>query len=238
MKKALIVLLVAAALLSSTAFAQDLKIDIQVDVTGTSRTNYSTFEGPVRYIAVDKDHFDGRTGASVKGSTHVFQTYRVDVLGKQVIPDSIRSAVLYGVAGPDTLKADNLTVEKARSGEITVQFAHRGTAYRFVTDRNGKLDVVNGTFQKRAIGTISGGNPQVISRDFSRNGTAATIQWDKVWDSRVSGGGAIEGSDKKTGNIVDDKAARDSMFYWRGALNVTFERNVLKISGGLDAVKR
>ena len=238
MKKAILVLFITAAFLSGVVFAQDLKIETQIDVTGTARTNYSSFEGPIRYMANDKDHYDGRTGASAMGTTHLFQPYRVDVLGKAVIPDAIRSALLYGVNGPDAMKDDNLTVEKARSGEITVQFTHRGTAYRFVTDRSGKLDMVSGMFLKRTIGYISGEGPQVISKDFSRSGMANAINWDKVWDSGIAGGSVVDNSGKKTGNIMDAKADPASMFYWKGVLQVTFERNVLKISGGLDAVKR
>ena len=238
MNRKLLFLVAIIALIGSFAFAQDLKIETQIDVTGTARTNYSSFEGPIRYIANDKDHFDGRTGASVKGTTHLFQPYRVDVLGKAVLPDAIRSTLLYGVNGPDSMKEDNLTVEKARTGEITVQFSHRGTAYRYITDRNGNLDVVNGTFQKRTVGYISGHGPQVISTDFARNGQANTIQWDKVWDPSVRGGSTVDSSGKKTGNLMDAKADPNSMFYWKGVLKVTFERNVLRVSGGLDAVKR
>ena len=52
-------------------------------------------------------------------------------------------------------------------------YAHRGTAYRIfdTTDKTGKLQFPNGSFESRAIGYIVGGGPQVISKDFSADGT-------------------------------------------------------------------
>ncbi len=226
-------------IIGSVAYAQDLKIDFQLDISGTARSNYLTFTGPIRYMAVEKDHFDGGTGASVALSTEKFQPYRYDVLGKNALSDGFRGLLLFGVAGNDQLKQDNVTIDRAGNGTITIQFAHRGTAYKIVTDRSGKINFPDGTFQKRAIGYIVGGGPQVISRDFSRNGTAAGIDWDKVWNAGIAGGKAVDSSsDKKTGNIVNDVADPSSMYYWKGSLDTTFSRNVLTISGGLDAVKR
>lgn len=220
-------------------FGADLTIDYQYDVTGTARTNYFTFTGPIRYMAVEKDHYDGTTGASVHKSTEIFQPYRYDVLGKNALADGLRGLFLFAVAEPAQPKTDNLTVTKERNGVITIQYVHRGTAYKIVTDNRGNLNFPNGTFQKRTIGYITGGDPQVISRDFSRNAEASGVDWDKVWNSGIAGGKIVAaGSDKKTGNIMDDGASPDSMYFWRGTLSVDFNRNVLTISGGLDAVKR
>jgi len=241
MKRNHLVILVAItvlALVGGTVFAQDLKIEYQIDVTGTARSNYLTFAGPIRYMAVEQDHFDGGTGASSKGSTEKFQPYRYDVLGKNALADGFRGLLLFGVAGNSYITGDNVTVSKASNGVITIQYAHRGTAYRLETDRNGRLQFPNGTYQKRSIGYIQGAGPQVISRDFSSNGNADGIDWNKVWSSSVAGGKAIPGSSSTTGNIVNDGASDESMYYWQGALQVTFERNVLKITGGLNAVKR
>jgi hypothetical protein len=239
MKNKIFLFAMILVIIGSVAYAQDLKIDFQLDISGTARSNYLTFTGPIRYMAVEKDHFDGGTGASVALSTEKFQPYRYDVLGKNALSDGFRGLLLFGVAGNDQLKQDNVTIDRASNGTITIQFAHRGTAYKIVTDRSGKINFPDGTFQKRAIGYIVGGGPQVISRDFSRNGTAAGIDWDKVWNAGIAGGKAVDSSsDKKTGNIVNDLADPSSMYYWKGALDTTFSRNVLTISGGLDAVKR
>ena len=41
----------------------------------------------------------------------------------------------------------------------------------------------------------------------------------------------------KTGKILDDNGVAEAMFKWEGSLQVTYEKNVLKIVGGLNAVK-
>ena len=238
MSRKIILTLAILALVAGIAVAQDLKIEYQFDVTGTARTNYFTFTGPIRYMAVDKDHFDGRTGASVHGSTHLFQPYRNDVKGATVMPSGMRGLFLFAVAESEQPKTDNLKVDKASNGVITIQYCHRGTAYKIVTDRNGVISFPNAELYERGIGYIQGGNPQVISRDFSRNGEAGGIDYDKVWNSRVAGGKAIPGSDKTTGSIQKVSADSDSMFYWDGDLQVTFSGNTLRITGGLNAVAR
>ena len=239
MKKTLFVLLIVLALVGGIAFAQDLKIEYQYDITGTSRTNYFSFSGPIRYMAADKDHYDGRTGASVHGSTEKFQPYRYDVKGRTAMPGGLRGLFLFAVAESDTPKIDNLQVDKASSGVITIQYTHRGTAYRITTDRNGVISMPNAKFEERTIGFIQGAGPQVISRDFASNGQASTIDYGKVWSSSVAGGKAVQaGSDRKTSDIKSVSAASDSMFYWSGDLKVTFAGNTLSIIGGLNAIER
>ena len=239
MKKFLLFLIAIFLLSGSIAFAQDLKIDYQVNASKPDKANYFSFTGPIRYMAAEKDTVDARSGASVKKSTEFFQPYRVDVKGKNVIPDGLRGLFLFAVNPKTQIDTDNLNVTKDSSGVITIQYSHRGTAYELKTDRNGVMSFPDGEFRKRAIGYIQGAGPQVISSDFSVNGTASKIDWKKVWNPSVQGGKTVkEGVNKKTGNITTDKAADDSMFYWKGNLKVTFDKNILKIFGGLDAVAR
>jgi len=67
------VLVVALALVSGFAFAQDLKVESVLELAQTAKANYFTFSGPIRYMAADKDHMDAASGASVKKSTELFQ---------------------------------------------------------------------------------------------------------------------------------------------------------------------
>ncbi len=233
------VLFVLMALVAGLVVAQDLTIDYQFNVNRNDIDNHLTFSGPIRYMAVENDQLDATTGASKFESTHYFQPYRVDVLGRAVIPQGFRGLLLFAVASTDQRDTDKLEASEDRNGVITIQYTHRGTAYRMITDSNGRLVFPNGQFQSRKVGYISGGNPQVISRDFSRNGTAGRVDYDKVWDPGVRGGTVIDSSrDDTTGDIVADVAASDSMFYWEGTLQATLNRGVLSISGGLNAVKR
>ena len=68
--KKIALLLSLFLVLGATAFAQDLKIDFQVNVAAADTGNYFTFTGPIRYMAADKDTLDATSGASKAGSTH------------------------------------------------------------------------------------------------------------------------------------------------------------------------
>jgi hypothetical protein len=220
--------------------SEDLKIDFQLNTTAADPTNnYFTFAGNIRYMAAEKDQVDVTTGASTLRSTEVFQAYLYDVEGKTTMSSGLRGLFLFGVNTFSSMEDDNLVANKAADGTITVQFTHRGTAYRIMTDKNGKLSFPNGSFESRAIGYIKGGGPQVISTDFSADGTAATVDYAKVWDSSVAGGKIItEGVANKTGDIAKNVASADSMYYFGGTLDASLAGGILKIAGALTAVPR
>jgi hypothetical protein len=239
MKRTLIAAVVMLALVAGFAVAQDLTVDYRLDVSPNSRGNYFTFTGPIRYMTADKDHFDAGTGASVQLSTQRFQAYLLDVKGKVALSNALRGLFLFAVSGPDQRTMDNFTVNKAADGTITIQYIHRGTAYRIVTDRTGKVTFPNANIQRRVVGYIQGAGPQVLHRDFSADGTAARANWNNVWSTSVAGGKTIAaGVATKTGDILQDVADASSMFYWSGTLQFAFNQNVLTVTGGLNAVKR
>ena len=239
MNRKLLVPAVALALASGLAFAQDLKVESVLDLAPAAKTNYFTFAGPIRYMAADKDHVDAASGASVKKSTELFQPYLLDVKGRNALPSGLRGLFLYSVAPAALRVDDHLTITKAASGVITVNDVHRGTAYQVVTDASGKFDFPKGAYRKRSIGYIEGEGPQVLHKDFFADGTAAKVDWNKVWDEKIPGGKeVVAGKPGKTGAIAPDKAVPESMFYWNGSLQVSFDAGVLRIAGGLNAVKR
>lgn len=236
MKK--IALLLTLLVVGTMAFAQDLKIDYQVNVAAADTANYFTFTGPIRYMAADKDTLDATSGASKAGSTHFFMPYLYDVKGKAVLPSGLRGLFLFAVSPVTQRTDDNLTASKAADGVITVQYIHRGTAYKLVTDKNGKFSFPKGDYTRRAVGFIQGAGPQVISTDFSANGSSATANWAKIWDPKTPDGKEIKaGVANKTGKITDDNGVADGMFKWEGELQVTLNGSILKIAGGLNAVK-
>ncbi len=239
-RKLIVGTVIALALLgSAAAIAQDLKIDYNLDLNPGAKTSYFSFTGPIRSVAVDKDHLDAATGASVLNSTVLFQAYLYDVKGKAAMSSGLRGLFLYAVGAANERTDDNLAISKAADGVITVRYVHRGTAYEIQTDKTGKLEFPNGTFRKRVVGFIAGEGPQVISKDFSSDGTAAKVDWSKVWDDKIASGKEIaSGNAAKTGAIASDTADPASMYFWSGALQCTFDKNVLKISGGLNVTKR
>lgn len=231
-------LVLALAVMTGTAFAQDLKIDYQVNTAAPDAANYFTFAGPIRYMAATKDTLDATTGASKFESTHTFMPYLYDVKGKAALPTGLRGLFLFAVAAVTQRTDDNLTATKAGDGTITVQYVHRGTAYRLVTDKAGKFTFPKGNYERRQVGYIVGAGPQVLSTDFSANGTAAKADWKKIWDPKTPSGKEIKaGVATKTGPVTDDNGVAEAMFKWEGALQLSLENKILKISGGLNAVK-
>ncbi len=114
---------------------------------------------------------------------------------------------------------------------------HRGTANEMVTDKSGKFVFPGATFQARKIGYIIGEGPQVISNEFSADGTAAKVDWAKVWDAKIAGGKVIGTTTQKTGDIVVDVANSELVGY-TGALQFAFDGKILKVTGGLAINKK
>ena len=237
MYKKLCSIAVLVLLVSSGAFAADLTIATQVNLTAADyANNFFTFKGSNG--ASDKDQFvpaaDATSGASKLESTVTFNTYRTDVKGKKLVPAGLRGLFLYGIADYGTLQNDGLNVSVAPTGVITIQSVHRGTAYKLVTDASGKLALPGGSFTMRVIGTTDNKN---IHPDFSSNGALSGVDWAKVWDASIADGKVVGTSTVKTGKVLADAPASD-FFAWEGALKVTFDGTYLKLAGEFNAVKK
>ncbi|MDR2376890.1 MAG: hypothetical protein LBD96_10700 [Treponema sp.] len=226
------------ALFGGILSAQDLSIDYRYDTSGSGRGNYLSYTSAIRYIAADKDAFDAVSGASRQKSTSLFAPIQTDIMGRATISTGFRGLLLFPLA-PDTIRTDdNLHVYK-EGPVITIEYAHRGVAYRIQTDRNGNIGFPRGNYVMRSIGYIQGNDPQVISRDFSRDMTAASIDWKKVWDPGVPSGQSVAaGNDARTGPIQNDYGDMMAMFNWDGTLEVKFEEPILTVQGVLRPVKR
>ncbi len=197
--------------------SEDLAIDFQVNLAGADADNYFTWKTNVRYMAAE-DTFDAGSGASVAGSTHLFMIALYDVEAKLTMSSGLRGLLLFGVNGADQVASDNLNATKNADGTITIQYVHRGTAYRFVTDKNGVLALPETTSISRKIGSTK----NEIEADFSADGTTAGVDFDKVFAS---------GADK-------NGADADSMYFWDGDLKVSLDGDLLKLSGVLTSVAR
>jgi hypothetical protein len=237
-KSALLIFIVLIAVSGAALSAQDLAIDYRYDTSGLSQGNYLSYRSAIRYIAADKDTFDAVTGASKQKSTSLFAPIQTDIMGRATISGGFRSLLMFPLAPDSTRIEDNLHVYK-EGPVITMEYAHRGAAYRIQTDKNGNISFPRGNYVTRIIGYIQGAGPQVISRDFSRDGTAATIDWKKVWDPAVPSGQLVaQGNETRTGPIQNDYGDMMAMFNWDGVLEVQFEDPILTIKGVLRPVKR
>jgi len=226
-----------------------LVIDFQFNVTGPDPANYFSFTGPHRYgraggnnMEATRDTLDTVTGASKYQTTAIFSiAYQNDISQRAAFPGGVRGLFLYPVSPDSIRREDNLTVNRAANGVITVQYAHRGTAYRITTDAQGRLTFPRGSYQSRQIGTIIGAGPQVIARDFSSTGEAAQIDWAKVWDTNVASGRPIQSLTRANGTVpatattgpVNNDWETSTIFHFAGSLQFTWDNRILKISGSL-----
>jgi hypothetical protein len=218
--------------------AQDLSIDYRFDVSGRTEGNYLSYKSAIRYIAADKDSFDAVSGASRQKSTSLFAPLQSDIMGRATISGGVRSLLMFPLAADATRTEDNLHVYK-EGNIITMEYIHRGVAYRIQTDKQGNISFPRGSYVMRTIGYIKGHDPQVISADFSADKTAAGVDWKKVWDPKTPSERSIDsGSDAKTGPVRNDYGDMMAMFNWDGALEVGFENSILTIKGVLRPVKR
>lgn len=196
--------------------SEDLIIDYSVNVAGSDEGNFFHWKGNVRYMAAD-DNFDATSGASTLGSTHLFMMYLYDVEGKETMSSGLRGLFLYGVNGAASTKGDNVQASKASDGAVTIQYVHRGTAFRFTTDKSGVLSLPDGMMESRKIGT-----PKEIEAAFTSDGTAAGVDYAKVWSSDVKPAGANP----------------ESMYFWDGDLKIALTGDIMTISGVLTSVAR
>ncbi|MDR3147382.1 MAG: hypothetical protein LBU00_03275 [Treponema sp.] len=224
--------------LGGTLSAQDLTVDYRLNTAGPDGGNYLSYQSAIRYIAAEKDAFDAVTGASRQKSTSLFAPIQTDIMGRATISQGFRGILLFPVA-PDTIRQeDKLHIYQA-GDIITIEYAHRGVAYRVQTDKNGNISFPRGGYVMRTIGYIQGQDPQVISRDFSSDGTADGIDWQKVWNPGTPSGRAVAaGNNALTGPIQNDYGDMMAMFNWDGTLQVRLAGTILTIQGTLRPVKR
>ncbi|MDR2739321.1 MAG: hypothetical protein LBB68_05775 [Treponema sp.] len=233
-----LVLFVFLAVGGGLLSAQDLTVDYRYNTSGRNEGNYLSYQSAIRYIAADKDAFDAVSGASKQKSTSLFAPIQTDIMGRATISTGFRGLLLFPL-GPDTLRTDDSLHVYKEGSVITMEYVHRGVAYRIQTDRNGNISFPRGNYVMRSVGYIEGYDAQVISRDFSRDMTAASIDWKKVWDPGVPSGQLVaQGNDAKTSPIQNDYGDMMAMFNWDGTLEVKFEDPILTIKGVLRPVKR
>lgn len=234
----LVLLTLLTAVCGGILFAQDLAIDYRYDTSGRAQGNYLSYTSAIRYIAADKDAFDAVSGASKQKSTSLFAPIQTDIMGRATISSGFRGLLLFPLA-PDAMRTDDSLHVYKEGSVITMEYVHYGVAYRIQTDRNGNIGFPRGNYVMRSVGYIRGREPQVISRDFSRDMTAASIDWKKVWDPGVPSGQLVgQDSNARTGPIQNDYGDMMAMFNWDGTLEVQLEDSILTIKGILRPVKR
>ncbi|MEI8095747.1 MAG: hypothetical protein WCG80_16165 [Spirochaetales bacterium] len=242
--KRILTALSLVALVASGAFAADVTVSASFNITGKDAVkSVLTVTGALGSVAndsVDPKLVDVVGGASLKKGTEVWNLYRPDTTDKKAAqwPAGFQSLVKYAVSNLAQYKADNLQVKKAADGVITIYYAHRGTAYKIITDKTGKLDMNSQTQWKRAIGFMPAGDGavQVLSTDFASSAGADTLSFLKVFDGSVASGKVIkEGAPNKVADVFVDVAPSVTAF--QGVAQLTLVGDVLTIKGDFNYKK-
>ena len=164
--KRIITALSVALIMSAGAFASDLFVEAQFDITGkVPAKSFLTVKGAT--ASVDKDTIDATTGASKAKGTEVLNTYRAGADKKATLPAGLQSLLKYGVSPEKIFTDDALNASKAADGTITIQYAHRGTAYIMVSDKTGKFVIPGAACKLRKIANLQADGTQLVSKDFS-----------------------------------------------------------------------
>ena len=89
-----------------------------------------------------RDHYDAVTGASVSRAT---QTLAAVVTNnkRKIAPKGLRALLLFAASAATTASTDALTVTQ-NGKQLTIQFVHRGVAYRITSDARGRIDIADG----------------------------------------------------------------------------------------------
>lgn len=234
MKRWWVLVLMGLVTVTFTA-AADLVIDAHVSLGGTDRS--ADFVSIIGSLAtVDHDHVDAVSGASQHAATPIWIGYGFDVKGARTFPAGLWGLLLFGAASTQTLSLQAPQLVKNTDGSFTIQYEYAGIAYEMTTDLHGALELPTGLYRSRVVGTAQPGKPDLISADFSTNGTAAGLQWSKVWDPGVPSGATIGGlAGSKTGPIRTD-AISSRIYSWQGFLQITPVDAGLNFHGEFNAV--
>lgn len=229
-------LVCAFALLGTAAFAADLTVEAQFNVTGKDTSkSFLTVKGPTASVekdGVDPAKVDVVGAASMHKGTEVWNTYRVDAAKAGNFPLGFQNLVKYGVSNLAQFESDGFSAVKAKDGVITIQYVHRGYALKLVTDKAGKLDLEKGTQLMRAVGYIDGEN-QVLSTDFAPSGTIKDVDFAKIWDTKNAGGSVV--GKMKTSPVLPDTAKSKTAYV--GTVQFTLNGDILNIKAVLNMKK-
>ena len=234
--KRILSLISLLSLVAAGAFAADLSVESQFNITGKDAVkSFLTVQGPGQSVtkdSVDPKKVEAVAGASLNKGTAVWNSYRVDAAKATTLPFGIQNLVKYGVSPVAQFKADGLSVVKAADGVITIQYVHRGTALKIVTDKTGKLDVATGIQLKRTVGYIDGEN-QVLATEFAPSGTIKDVDFAKIWDAKIPGGAVV--GKVKTSDVLPDTTPSKTPYV--GVVQFTLTGDVLHIKADFTSKK-
>ena len=200
-------LLCASLAVTATAATKDLP-----KVTLAFRYNTQADDGK-NYVRWEsdgtkkRDRFDATTGASTARATQALSG--IVTSGKtKLAPKGLRALLLFAVSAADAADTDALTITQD-GRRLTIQFVHRGVAYRIESDKRGRLDVAtafsfaeNVAENKRGVFTIPreflpGGKPPKPEPQGDEEAGAESTGADKA-NAAENGDDAAKAADSTT----------------------------------------
>lgn len=212
---------IAVALVAApAAFAQNFTVDYRANLLAADTGNYLNWSVGSETV---KDKMDAASGASVGKSTYKLDAFRYDsaTTKKAAAPGGFRSLLLFAMAKPDAMKADNLTAV-ANGKQVTVTYVHRGVAYKMETDKDGNFDVLTGAF-KASVGAANAEKKFELKPEFVKKG-----------------GNSLNMADldmTKVKYVPDAKVAEATRWY-EGKLAFAYDKGILTIKGTLTEKKK
>lgn len=207
------------AALAAPVVAQDFTVDFRTNILAADTGNYLTWTLGSHKVT---DKLDAATGASVAKSTEELNAVRYDTATtkKATMPGGLRSLFLFAM-GPEYVKSDNLTAT-VNGKQVTVTYVHRGTVYKFVTDKDGNLDVLTGV-TKASVGAQNADKVFELKPEFVKKGGNKLNMAD------------LDISKAKFG---PDVKAADASRWYEGKLAFAYDKGVLTVKGNLKEVKK
>lgn len=221
MKSKVALLAMSAALMAvPAAFAQNFTVDFRANLTAADAGNYVNWS--VGSLSV-KDKLDAASGASMAKSTEGLNAFRYDTptTKKLAAPGGLRSLFLYAVADFDEIAYDSPIVT-VKGKQVTVTYVHRGTVYKFVTDKDGNLDVLTGV-SKASVGGQNANKVFELKSEFVKKG-----------------GDPLKMADLDLSKVTfsPDAKATDASRWYEGKLAFAYDKGVLTVKGTLTEKKK
>ena len=225
MKKGISVL-VAVAMLFTTVIstaAADSTTDVRIDFRmNTAKQDYAAnyFSWTVGKQAPVKDSFDAVSGASLKGSTRIFNTVRYAEPAadkKAALPSALRSLFLFPLVDWKFVAEYGLQITDNK-GSLTIRFARKTTAYELTTDKNGNFNLLTGAKIAKDI-TEKTDSGYAIKKEYLKAGgnplKMADLDWSKL-------------------PLTKDAFSPEAAYHYEGNLKCTFKNNILTVNGILN----
>lgn len=204
-----------------------------------------------------KDSLDAITGASQSASTKRFDSIMYANPGdtKNLFPKSLRNLFLYAVTSQDFMDKDDFLIESDQ-GKITIQFRHRESAYKIVTDEKGLLIFTQAAENESSADEAPSENaaneipapidaPQsaeghfFVAKSVAEQGESLDFNLLDAYKSPEKDGKINWPSLPYEKEILGptESAGKSSSFYYKGKLSVSYDGTTLRIKGKLRKVK-